>query len=224
MARSKKYKEIAETKKDLKDPQSLEEAIEQVKKLSTSKFDGSIELHVATKSKEKDYSVRGSVSFPNAFGESKRVVVFCEEKDAEKASKAGAESAGLDKLIKKVQDGWMDFDIVLSTPQVMGEVAKLGPVLGPKGLMPNPKAGTVIKNFDAIEGFKSGVMTFKNDDSGVIHGAIGKISMDTKELVENAKSFVESVREACSKTKASVKNIHLAPTMGPSISLSPTLA
>lgn len=220
MKRGKKYKKIVEQNKDQKKPLKLKDALEQVKKNSYSKFEGSVEIHIATKSKEKEYSVRGSISLPHSFGTEKKVLVFCEDKDSEKAKKEGADYAGLDKLMKQVEDGEVDFDLVLATPQVMAQIASLGKTLGPKGLMPNPKTGTLIKNFDAIKGFKTGKITFKIDDSGVIHTSIGKTNMDTRELAENAKVLIAAVKETCSKNKATIKSIYLSPTMGPSVELS----
>lgn len=219
MKRGRKYKKVIQDTKDAKAPKTLEEAIEQVKNNSTSKFAGSVELHVATKSKEKEYMVRGTVSLPHSFGKSKKVLVFCEDKDADKAKKAGADYAGLTDLIKQIQDGFDEFDVVLATPQVMAQIAILGKQLGPKGLMPNPKAGTLINDFDAIESFKAGKISFKMDASGVVHVSLGKTDMDTKKLVENAKALLEAIREAANKNKAQIKSIHLAPTMGPSVSL-----
>ena len=220
MARGKKYKKVIEDNKGAKVPETLEAAIEQVKKNSYSKFAGSIEVHLGTKSKEKDVSIRGSVSLPHSFGSEKKVLVFCEDKDADKAKKAGADHAGLKELMEKVSEGWMDFDVILATPQVMAQIAPLGKELGPKGLMPSPKAGTLIQDFDAIKSFKAGKITFKNDDSGAIHGAVGKTDMDTAKIAENVNAFVKAVREATNKAKASVKSTHLAPTMGPSVTIS----
>lgn len=197
----------------------MKDAVDKAKKNSKSKFAGTIDLHAATKSKEKDYMVRGTVSLPHPFGESKKVLVFCEEKEADKAKEAGADYAGLSDLVEKVEGGWSEFDVVLATPQVMGKIAKLGKTLGPKGLMPNPKAGTLIKNFSTIEDFKSGKVAFKMDDGGVIHVSVGKTDMDTDKVVENAKAVLEAVREACNKNKAALKSIFLAPTMGPSVEL-----
>jgi|GEM_PF-37804 len=212
-----------EVKTPLKAPETLEEAIEQAKGNSTSKFDASIDAHITTKSKEKEYSLRGTVTYPNPFGAAKRVIVFCEDKDKEKALKAGADFAGITELSKKVNEGWFEFDVVLATPPAMGQIAMLGKVLGPKGLMPNPKSGTVITDFDAIAGFKGGKTTFKGDGAGVVHCRIGKVSMETKALAENAKALVDAVREACNKSKANVQVIYLAPTMGASVSISKEL-
>jgi large subunit ribosomal protein L1 len=219
MARGKKYKAVVEEHKEAKAPEAVETAIDQVKAQSYTKFAGSVEVHISTKSKEKEVSIRGSVSLPHAFGSEKKVLVFCDDKDAEKAKKAGADFAGITELKKKIEEGWMGFDVVLATPQAMGQIAMLGKVLGPKGLMPNPKAGTVISGFDAIKSFKSGKLTFKNDTAGTIHASVGKTDMETKAIAENLKAFVEAVREATNKAKATVKNIHIAPTMGPSINL-----
>lgn len=212
-----------EAQAPLKAPETLEEAIEQVKGSFKAKFDGSIDMHITTKSKEKEYSLRGTVTYPNPFGAAKRVIVFCEDKDKEKALKAGADHAGITELSKKINGGWFEFDVVLATPPAMGQIAILGKVLGPKGLMPNPKSGTVIADFDAIAGFKGGKTTFKGDGAGVVHCRIGKVSMETKALAENAKALTDAVREACNKSKATVQVIYLAPTMGASVSISKEL-
>lgn len=206
-----------------KAPETLDEAIEQVKSNSKSKFAGSADMHITTKSKEKDYSLRGTVTFPNAFGAEKRVLVFCEDKDKEKAIAAGADFAGLDDLIKKINEGWLEFDMVLATPTAMAKIAILGKALGPKGLMPNPKSGTVVTDFSVIKGFKGGKTTFKGDPTGVVHCSFGKVDMETKALVENAKALADSVREACNKSKASINAIILAPTMGKSVHLAKEL-
>lgn len=223
MKRGKKYKKVIDSLKDTKEPKSLEEAIERVKRTSYSAFEGTVEVHISTKSKEKEYSVRGNVSFPHPFGNEKKVLVFCNDKDSKRAIEAGADYAGLTELIKKIDDGLTDFDVVLATPEVMKQIAVLGRVLGPKGLMPNPKSGTVITNFDQIRGFKIGKTTFKTDDTGVIHSQIGKIGMETAKLIENLKTLVATVREACTKSKATIKTIFIAPTMGPSVQIPSSL-
>uniref|UniRef100_A0A7C5YRQ6 Ribosomal protein n=1 Tax=candidate division CPR3 bacterium TaxID=2268181 RepID=A0A7C5YRQ6_UNCC3 len=219
MKRSKKYRKILEELKKQEKPKDLKEAVSLVKKAHTAKFTGAIELHISTKSKEKEYTVRGTVAFPHQFGKEKKVVVICEEKDKEKALKNGADYAGLNDIIQKIQEEKIEMDVVLATPNVMSKVAILGKVLGPKGLMPNPKSNTIITSFDIIKGFKAGKTTFKSDKNGNIHLAIGKIDQDDDKIVENIKTAINSIREACSRSNAQIRKLYIAPTMGPSIEI-----
>lgn len=207
----------------VKVPETLEEAIDQAKANSKSKFVGSLDIHVSTKSKEKEVSIRGTVSFPNTFGDKKRILVLCENRDKETAIKAGADFAGLDDMIAKINDGWFEFDVVLATPDAMKKAALLGKSLGPKGLMPNPKAGTVITNFGAVADFKGGKTAFKGDPSGVVHCSFGKINMETAKLAVNLKTVIDAIREACNKSKSTVDSIVIAPTMGKSVMINKEL-
>jgi large subunit ribosomal protein L1 len=223
--RGKKYKEMKK-KFDNKE-YSLEEAIEKAKETSYSSFPGSISLHFAMKlPKDKDpKSIKGTLSLPNAVkDEEKRIIVFCEDDFADKAKKAGAVEAGLDDLVKKVQDGWSDFDIAIGTPEVMGKIAVLGRYLGPQGLMPNPKTGTLVESDKidkAIEEFQKGKSRFVSDDTGVVHILVGNVEMDTEKIVENIMKAIDKVSETVSKpTKQLAKSLTVSPTMGAGVRVS----
>lgn len=217
MKRGKKYKKMIE---DFEDKvYSLDEAIKKAKETSYSKFPGSIEVHIAMnlpKDKEAK-SIKGSFSLPHPVKtESSKVVVFCQKDQAEKAKKAGAVEAGLEDLIKKVQGGWMDFDVAIATPDVMGQIAVLGKQLGPKGLMPNPKTGTLVDDVvKAIGEFQKGKTKFACDESGVVHLVAGKVDTDDAKVKENILFIVKSVADVIGKTPESLlKSLSLAATMG----------
>lgn len=222
MSRGKKYVKIAE-KAPVK-MLSLKEAVEQVRKLSYSKFDGSVELHVSiVLPKDKDpKSIKGSVSLPHMEAKAARVAIAVPENMEETAKKAGADKYVLSELLAELKDGKVDFDILLSTPEVMSQLAALGKVLGPKGLMPNPKNGTVIDNSkieSTIGEFKRGKLVFKADSAGGIHIGVGKVSFESSKLVENVKDAVTYIATLFGKPKEYViKKAYLAPTMGPSVS------
>ena len=220
MKRGKKYTEL---RKDLDRSKmySLEEAIKKVKKLSYSKFVGTLELHMDIKvPKEKDAkSIKGSVSLPHSTGNQDiKIAVFTEDK-VDEAKKAGADFVGLDNLIKDVKDGKIDFDVAIASPSVMPKIAVLGKELGPKGLMPNPKTGTVTDDIKStIEEYKKGKQTFTCDSSGVIHMAVGKLDMDDEMLIENVHEAVKAIELAVGKNYVqTINKLHLAPTMGPSV-------
>ena len=193
--RGKKYREM---KKKLEDREySLDEAIKTVNDSSYSSFPGTLELHLSVnlpKDKEAK-SVKGSLSLPHTVSvKESKIIVFCEEDMAGTAKKAGAVEAGLEDLMNKIKDGWSDFDIALATPSVMGQIAVLGKELGPKGLMPNPKTGTLVDDVKkGVEEFKKGKTKFACDDGGTVHVAVGKVDSDDKEIVENVKYVLQAV-------------------------------
>ncbi len=220
--RSKRYKQ--ESDQLNKESISLTQAIEKVRSFKSVKFDQSIEcvLNLGIDPKQADQLVRGSISLPNGIGKQKKVIAFCEDSDAEAARNAGAVEAGCDELVKKVTDGWMDFDVAIASPKVMGKVGKLGRVLGPQGKMPSPKNGTVTMDVaTAVSEFAAGKVEFRNDAGGNIHAVIGKQSFETAKLVENAEAFVSHIKKVKpAATKGTyIKKICLSATMSPGITI-----
>jgi large subunit ribosomal protein L1 len=220
--RGKKYRAMMEQFKDGEFPVS--EAIEKAKKHSYSSFPGTISVHFAMnlpKDKEPK-SIKGTVSLPHPISAADtRVIVFCKEELAEKAKKSGAVEAGLEDLIKKVQEGWSDFDVALATPDVMGDIAILGKELGPKGLMPNPKTGTLVEDpAKAVEEFRKGKSKFTCDEGGVVHVAVGKVDTDTSAIEENVRYTLQTIADTIGKPIQSLaKSITLSPTMGPGVTV-----
>lgn len=220
MKRGKKYKKIT---KDLNRAKvySLKDAIAKVKTLSYSSFVGSLELHADIKvPKEKDAkSIKGSLTLPHT-GDTAgvKIAVFTKEQEKE-AKKAGADYYEFDKLVKDVKEGNIEFDIAIATPSVMSEIAVLGKELGPRGLMPNPKVGTVTEDVaTVVEEYKKGKQTFACDPSGAMHIKVGKLDMDDAELIENIHTAIKAIEEAVGRNfEQSIKKLHLAPTMGPSV-------
>lgn len=218
--RGKKYKALMEQFKDGEYP--LSEAVEKAKKYSYSSFPATISVHFAMElPKDKDAkSLKGTISLPHPISAADtRVIVFCKEEQAENAKNAGAVEAGLEDLVKKVQDGWSDFDVALATPDVMGNIAILGKELGPKGLMPNPKTGTLVDDpSKAVEEFRKGKSKFTCDEGGVVHVAIGKVDTDTSSIEENVRYTIQTIADTVGKPIQSlVKSITLSPTMGPGV-------
>ena len=221
--RSKRYKK--ESEQVSKEPLGLAEAVEKVKLLKSVKFDQSIEcvLHLGIDPKQADQLVRGSISLPHGIGKQKKVVAFCEDADVEAAKKAGAIEAGCDELIKKVSDGWMDFDVVIASPKVMGKVGKLGRVLGPQGKMPSPKNGTVTADVaTAVAEFAAGKVEFRNDAGGNVHVVVGKQSFETEKLVGNIEAFLSHIRKIkpTAAKGAYIKKMCISATMSPSVTVS----
>lgn len=215
--RSKKYKAAINGYEDKKYP--LAEAIKKAKQTSYSKFPGSIELHFSlTLPKDKEAkSIKGSLTLPYPVSvKETRIIVFCEKDKAESAKKAGAIEAGLEDLVKKVKDGWMAFDVALASPTVMAQIAILGKELGPKGLMPNPKTGTLTDDFDqAIQEFKKGKTKWTCDESGGVHVAVGKIDTDDEKIIANVKTTLQVVAGTIGKSLDQLlKTVTLSPTMG----------
>jgi large subunit ribosomal protein L1 len=220
--RSKRYKK--ESEQASIEPLSLVDAVNKVKAYKSVKFDQSIEcvIHLGINAKLAEQSVRGSLSLPHGIGKQKKVIAFCEDSDIEAAKSAGALEAGCDELIKKVTDGWMDFDVAIASPKVIAKVSKLGRVLGPQGKMPSPKNGTVTPNIaTAIAEFAAGKIEYRNDAGGNVHTVIGKQSFDSKKLVENIEAFISHIKKNKPVTAKGtyIKRICLSATMSPSVTV-----
>ena len=219
----KRYKEA---KKLLNDSEvlSVEKAVSVVKKNSTAKFDETIELaiNLGVDTRHADQMVRGVCSLPNGTGKSMRVAVFAKDQKAEEATAAGADLVGAEDLMESIQNGNIDFDRCIATPDMMPIVGRLGKVLGPRNLMPNPKVGTVTIDIKtAVEAAKGGEVQFRAEKSGVVQAGVGKASFDEKKLVENVKAFIDAVNKAKpSGAKGTyLKKVAVSSTMGPSVQL-----
>jgi len=223
MARGKQY-QAASGKIDSEKSYDLEEAIALAKEAAFAKFDESIDIAVklGVNPKHADQMVRGSVSLPNGTGRDVKVLVFCKGEKAKEAEAAGADFVGDDELITKVQGGWTDFDKVVATPDMMGQVGKLGKVLGPRGLMPNPKVGTVTQDVAKVVGeLKAGMIEFRVDKNGIIHTTVGKKSFEDAKLLENVKALLDTLvkMKPASAKGQYVRGIYLSATMGPRVKL-----
>jgi large subunit ribosomal protein L1 len=220
--RSKRYKKESEQVSN--EAVGLLDAVEKLKSFGSAKFDQSIEcvLHLGIDPKQADQLVRGSISLPNGIGKQKKVVAFCEESDIEAARKAGAVEAGCDELVKKISDGWADFDVAIASPKVMGKVGKLGRVLGPQGKMPSPKNGTVTDDVvTAVAEFAAGKVEFRNDAGGNVHVVVGKQSFEAGKLAENVEAFVSHIKKIkpAAAKGTYIKKMCLSATMSPGITI-----
>ena len=222
---SKTTKRYAECKKliDDKKEYDIKEALDIIEKMPKPKFDETVELHVklGVDSKHADQQVRGTVVLPNGTGKTLKVLVFAKGPKAEEAEKAGADYVGAEELIPKIQnDNWFDYDVVVATPDMMGVVGRLGKVLGPKGLMPNPKSGTVTMDVTkAIEEIKSGKVEYRLDKTNIIHLGFGKVSFGAKKLEENYQTIIDAIikaKPAAAKGQY-IKSVAISTTMGPGI-------
>ncbi|MFM7152286.1 MAG: 50S ribosomal protein L1 [Gemmataceae bacterium] len=208
---------------------SLKRALQVLKGLKRAKFDETVEVHMSLgiDSTQSDQMIRGAVPLPHGLGKPKRVLVFCQGDNLNKAKEAGADFAGSDDLIKKIQgEGWMDFDVALATQDMMGQVSRLGKVLGPRGLMPTPKAGTVVPASgdigQAVREFKAGKVEYRSDKGGNVHAGVGKMSFDEEKLLANITTFVEAIR-AVKPTGIKgnyIRSITVAGTMTPGVPVS----
>jgi len=221
--KSKRYKKSLEGSSA--EPMPLAEAVGKVKSFVPAKFDQSIEcvLWLGIDPRQADQLVRGSLSLPHGIGKQKKVIAFCEESDTEAVKGAGAIEAGSDELIKKIEAGWMDFDVAIASPKVMGKVGKLGRILGPIGKMPSPKNGTVTPDVvTAVSEFSAGKIEFRNDAGGNIHVVVGKQSFDESKLTENIEAFVGHIKKLRPATTKGtyMKKISICATMSPSVPVS----
>ncbi|ALS80121.1 MULTISPECIES: 50S ribosomal protein L1 [Planococcus] len=227
---------MAKTGKKLQDAQKLidrskqyeaKEAIELAKKASTVNFDATVEVafRLGIDTRKNDQQIRGAVVLPNGTGKTQSVLVFAKGEKLKEAEAAGADFVGDAEYIQKIQQGWFDFDVIVATPDMMGEVGKLGRVLGPKGLMPNPKTGTV--TFDvtkAVQEIKAGKVEYRADKTGIIHAPIGKVSFDDSKLAENLEAIYDVVLKAkpSSAKGTYIKSLNVTTTMGPAVKVDPS--
>jgi large subunit ribosomal protein L1 len=205
-----------------KDPVPLQQAVEILKKFGGRKFDQTVEIHMnlGIDNSQADQIVRGSVVLPHGIGKTQRVVVFAKGELAKAAEEAGADAVGSDDLAKRIKEGWMDFDVCIASPDMMGIVGPLGKVLGPRGLMPSPRAGTVTTDVSkAVKEYKAGKVEFRNDKGGNVHAVVGKLSFDETKLNENISAFVSFVQSLKPNTVRGtyIKSIAICATMSPSV-------
>ncbi len=224
MSKLSKKRKAAQEKVDPEKQYSLEEAMTLVKEVNTAKFDASVDVHIrlGVDPRQADQSIRGTVSLPHGTGKTKRVLVFCTPDKEEEAKAAGADYVGLDEYIQKVQGGWTDVDVVVAMPQVMAQVGKLGRILGPRGLMPNPKTGTVTMNIGAaVSEVKKGKIAFRVDKYGIIHASVGRVSFQPNQLTDNANELITTlVKMKPSSAKGTyMKSVTVASTMSPGIKI-----
>ena len=226
MKHGKKYVEAAKAvdRANLYDP---EEAVALVKKLAVAKFDETIEVHIRTgcDGRHADQQIRGAVVLPHGTGKTVRVLVFAKGAKADEAEAAGADFVGAEELIPRIQnEGWLDFDVVVATPDMMGVVGRLGRILGPKGLMPNPKSGTVTMDVTkAIADIKAGKVEYRLDKTNIIHVPIGKASFTEEQLADNFQTLIGAINKARpSAVKGQfLRSVTMAPTMGPGVKINP---
>ena len=227
MNRGKKYVEVAKAV-DRATLYDTDEAVALVKKVAVAKFDETIEAHIRTgcDGRHADQQIRGAVVLPHGTGKTVRVLVFAKNAKADEALAAGAEFVGAEELIPKIQnEGWLDFDVVVATPDMMGVVGRLGRILGPKGLMPNPKAGTVTMDVTkAVKDIKAGKIEYRLDKTNIIHVPIGKASFTEEQLRDNFQTLMDAIIKARPSTLKGqfLKSVTIAPTMGPGVKLNPT--
>jgi large subunit ribosomal protein L1 len=219
----KKYRAAAE-QVDRSKFYSIDEAVELAKKISYAKFDETVEVDMwlGVDPRKADQMVRGTVVLPNGLGRTKRVVVIASPEKFMEAKEAGADEVGGDDIVAKIKGGWLDFDALIATPDMMRAVGQLGKILGPRGLMPNPKTGTVTLDVGrAVTETKAGKIEFRVDKTGVVHAPVGKVSFDNQKLVENAKALIDAIIRSKPQTSKGkyVKNATMSSTMGPGIRL-----
>jgi large subunit ribosomal protein L1 len=223
MAITKKRK-AASAKVDKNKVYSLKDASSLVKEVNITKFDSSVDLHVrlGVDPKKADQSIRGTVSLPHGTGKTKRVLVLCTPDKEADARAAGADFVGLDEFIQKIESGWVDVDVIVATPSVMPKIGKLGKILGPRNLMPNPKTGTVTNDVAAaVNEVKGGKIAFKVDKAGIIHASIGRVSFSPEKIVENSQELLNAIIKAKPATAKGtyVKSVFMASSMSPGIAI-----
>ena len=223
MAIAKKRKAV-EAKLDKNKTYTLAEATALVKSINTTKFDSSVDVHIrlGVDPKKADQAIRGTVNLPHGTGKTKRVLVLCTPDKEAEARAAGADFVGLDEFVQKIESGWTDIDVVVATPSVMPKIGKLGKILGPRNLMPNPKTGTVTNDVaNAVNEVKGGKIAFKIDKAGIIHASLGRISFEPKKLAENTQELINTLVRMKPATAKGVylKGIHLAATMSPGLAI-----
>src|SRR5688572_10130173 len=217
-----KKRKIANAKVDANKAYSLKEASSLVKEINTTKFDSSVDLHVrlGVDPKKADQAIRGTVSLPHGTGKTKTVLVLCTPDKEAEAKAAGADFVGLEEFITKIEGGWTDVDVIVATPSVMPKIGRLGKVLGPRNLMPNPKTGTVTNDVAAaIKDLKGGKIAFKVDKVGIIHASVGRVSFTPEKIEENCQEFINAIiRHKPSTSKGTyLRGVSMASTMSPGI-------
>jgi len=224
MAKLTKKMKVAVAKVDPNKQYGLNEAMDLVKEANVARFDASVDIHInlGVDPRKADQALRGTVVLPHGTGKTKRVLVFCTPDKEQEAIAAGADFVGLDEYIQKVTDGWLDFDVIVAMPSVMAQIGRLGRVLGPRGLMPNPKSGTVTMDVgQAVSEVKGGKVAFRVDKYGIVHSAIGRISFEQEKLVQNAKEIVTTlIRMKPSTVKGTyLRSVSVASTMSPGVKI-----
>lgn len=224
MATLNKNRKAAEAKIDKTKQYSLTEAAGMMKDINCTKFDSSVDVHIrlGVDPKKADQAIRGTVSLPHGTGKTKRVLVLCTPDKEAEANAAGADHVGLDEFIQKIESGWTDVDVVIATPSVMPKIGKLGKVLGPRNLMPNPKTGTVTNDVAAaVNDVKGGKIAFKIDKAGIIHASVGRVSFEPNKLAENAQELINTLVRMKPATAKGVylKSISMASTMSPGLTI-----
>ena len=224
MSRISKNRKIALSKVDSAKEYSLKEASQLVKEITTTKFDASVDMDVrlGVDPRKASQMVRGTVTLPHGTGKSVRVLVLCSADKEQEAKEAGADYVGLDEYIEKIKGGWTEIDVIITMPAIMGKIGALGRVLGPRGLMPNPKSGTVTNNIgDAVRQVKAGKIDFRVDKAGIVHTSIGKVSFTPEQIADNAREFLRTL-ERLKPTSAKgtyMKSVYLSSTMSPGIKI-----
>ena len=219
-----KKRKVANAKVDADKAYSLKEASALVKEINTTKFDSSVDLHIrlGVDPKKADQAVRGTVSLPNGTGKTKKVLVLCTPDKEEAAKAAGADFVGLDEFISKIEGGWTDVDVIIATPSVMPKIGRLGKVLGPRNLMPNPKTGTVTNDVAAaVNDVKGGKIAFKVDKVGIVHASIGRVSFSPEKIAANSQELINAIIRLKPATSKGVylKGLSMASTMSPGITI-----
>ena len=224
MAFISKKRKVVNPKVDVNKSYTLKEASALVKSITTCKFDASVDLHIrlGVDPKKADQAIRGTVSLPHGTGKTKKVLVLCPPDKEAEAKAAGADYVGLDEYVTKIEGGWVDVDVIIATPSVMPKIGKLGKVLGPRNLMPNPKTGTVTNDVaNAINEVKGGKIAFKVDKVGIIHASIGRVSFTPEKIAENSQELINAILKAkpSSSKGIYVKGISMASSMSPGIAI-----
>jgi large subunit ribosomal protein L1 len=223
MGLAKKRKAV-ESKIDKSKSYSLKDASSLVKEVNTTKFDASVDLHIrlGVDPKKADQAIRGTVTLPHGTGKTKRVLVLCTPDKEADARNAGADFVGLDEFVQKIEGGWVDVDVIIATPSVMPKIGKLGKILGPRNLMPNPKTGTVTNDVAAaVNEVKGGKIAFKVDKAGIIHASIGRVSFTSEKIAENSNELLNAIIKAkpSSAKGTYLKSVFMASSMSPGISI-----
>src|SRR6476620_7574803 len=219
-----KKRKAAEGKLEKNKAYSLKEASALVKQVNTTKFDASVDLHIrlGVDPKKADQAIRGTVTLPHGTGKTKKVLVLCPPDQEAKAKEAGADYVGLDEFVAKIEGGWTDVDVVIATPSVMPRIGRLGKILGPRNLMPNPKTGTVTNDVaEAVNEVKGGKIAFKVDKAGIIHASIGRVSFSPEKIQANSQELINAIVKAKPSTAKGtyVKGVSMASTMSPGITV-----